>query len=74
MIPDKPTDELISVPKPWFEGLLNNAIKAESALEKYEYGNTTNDRIIGTISVLIGYSKSSDNIIHHHNIKQTLNK
>ncbi len=63
---DEQNDELITVPRRWFEGLLRNATDAETSFNKYEYGNVVNDRIMGKVAALIGYAKSSESIIDCH--------
>lgn len=63
---DEQDDELISVPRRWFESLLESSNRAQSALDKYEFGdNKSNDRLMSNITSLVGYTKSSEFILNN---------
>jgi hypothetical protein len=72
---DEQVDELITVPRRWFESLLESSNRAQLALDKYEYGvNRSNDRLMPNIASLIGYTSSSESILNNPNLNNHANK
>lgn len=58
------SEQLIAVPKRWFESLLEYAMQFDEIEKKWEYGkNEINDKIHLRAVVLAGYAQSSQYII-----------
>ena len=61
------TSNLIIVPESWFVSLLENSNNLETIIDKWEYGNKQNDKILFKVMCLLGYSKSATTIIKYNN-------
>ena len=58
--------QLILVPKEWFESLLEGANNLELEIKNWEYGNPNNDRIHSKSVQLMGYAKSASTILKYN--------